>query len=60
MPREERSLIDQLEELRQDLDRVREAHALLTIELKEFGRTLGLIRIAATDEAVKDEVDDAS
>lgn len=50
-------LVALLEELRQDLDRVREAHQLLALELKSFGSTLGLARVHATDAAVTEDAD---
>lgn len=52
-------LVALLEELRQDLDRVREAHQLLALELKSFGNTLGLARVHATDASVTEDADAA-
>jgi hypothetical protein len=59
MAREPRSLLSLLEELRQDFDRVREAQKQLERDMKEFGRTLGLLGIEATDAAVRSDGDAA-
>ena len=59
MPREPRSLLSILEELRQDFERVCETHKQLEHDMKEFGRTLGLLDIEATDASVRSDGDAA-
>ena len=59
MPREPRSLLSLLEELRQDFERLRETHKQLEHDMEEFGRTLGLLDIEATDASVRGDGDAA-
>lgn len=57
MPRETRSLLSLLEELRQDFDRVCVAHKQMEYDMKELARTLKLLDIEATDASVRSDDD---
>lgn len=51
--------LQQLEQLQKDLEALREKHQALAFELRDFGRTLGLAQLEATDDLMK-EPDDAA